>query len=320
MTHQEITEHPVFSNIPSARPCVVVGGANVDIGGYAAGALVAGDSNPGKIRISLGGVGRNIAHNLRLLGLPVQLLTAYGGDLSGQRLERSCAQLGLDLSQALRLPGETTSTYLYLADQTGEMALAVSDMDICQRITPEYLADRLNVLKNARVVVADTNIPGESLQYLAANATAPLFLDPVSTVKAKKLLPILDKIHTLKPNALEAALLSGAAVETEADAEKAVDILLEKGVQRVFLTMGAKGVLAADAGQSVWLPNFPSVSVSTTGCGDSFMAALVWAWTQGLDLQDSARAGLAAGAITLESPETIHPDLCPALLKQRAGL
>ena len=59
---------------------VVVGGVNVDIGGRPSGELVSRDSNPGQVRTSLGGVGRNIAHNLTLLGVDTRLLTAFGDD------------------------------------------------------------------------------------------------------------------------------------------------------------------------------------------------------------------------------------------------
>ena len=59
---------------------VVIGGVNIDIGGRAFGPLKMKDSNPGKVTVSLGGVGRNIAHNLRLLGTEVCLLTALGED------------------------------------------------------------------------------------------------------------------------------------------------------------------------------------------------------------------------------------------------
>ena len=64
----------------------VVGGVNMDIGGQSDGPLVPGDSNPGRVRISLGGVGRNIAHNMALLGLDVRFLTAFGDDLYAQRM------------------------------------------------------------------------------------------------------------------------------------------------------------------------------------------------------------------------------------------
>lgn len=299
---------------------VVVGGVNVDIGGRAAAKLVDADSNPGTVTVSLGGVGRNIAHNLTLLGTDVRMLTAYGDDLYGQRIASSCGELGIDIGHALRVSGAATSTYLYIADEAGEMALALSDMEVCKKITPAYLAANLSMLQNAQVVVADANIPAESLAWLAENCRAPLFCDPVSTAKATKLLPILHRIHTLKPNLLEAELLSGVKVQTEADVEKAARVLLEKGVRRVFISMGAKGIYAATAEEQMWLSNLPGNMVNTTGCGDALMAALVWAYLEDADLKHTALAGLAAGAVAMESAETINPAMSAVALKERMKL
>ena len=61
------------NNLPYA---VVCGGANIDIGAHSFAPLRDRDSNPGRVELSLGGVGRNIAHNMRLLGVPTYLLTA----------------------------------------------------------------------------------------------------------------------------------------------------------------------------------------------------------------------------------------------------
>ena len=296
---------------------VVVGGVNMDIGGCSAGALVAGDSNPGKVRMSLGGVGRNIAHNLSLMGTDVRLLTAYGDDLYGQKIAASCSELGIDMSHALRLSGENTSTYLYITDPGGEMALAVSDMAVCEKITPGYLAANLPLLQNAQVVVCDTNIPAESLIYLAENCNAPIFCDPVSTVKAEKLRPILGRLHTLKPNRLEAELLSGVTIRDRADAAKAAQVLLSTGLRRVFISLGADGCYGATHSGALWMPNFSAEMVNTTGCGDAFMAALVWAYLEGTDLEGTLRAGLAAASIAIESAQTINPAMSATLLKER---
>ena len=297
----------------------VVGGVNIDIGGRSFAPLVAADSNPGQVSMALGGVGRNIAHNMSLLGLDVRLLTAYGDDLYGERVAASCSELGIILSHALHVPGGTTSTYLYLADPAGEMALAVSDMSICEKITPAYLAANLSVLQNAQVIVADANISQESLIFLAENCTVPLFVDPVSTAKAEKLRPILGKIHTLKPNRLEAELLSGVPIHTREDGEKAAAVLTGLGAHRVFLSLGADGVCAAMGAEQIWLPNFPGHMVNTTGCGDAFMAALVWAYLEGTNLETTAKAGLAAGSIAMESAETINPLMSAAALRSRMG-
>lgn len=299
---------------------VVVGGVNVDIGGRAFAPLTAADSNPGSVSFTLGGVGRNIAHNLSLLGTDVRLLTAYGDDLNGERVAASCSTLGIDLSHALRVHDAATSTYLYLTGPDGEMALAVSDMAVCDRITPAYLSANLSLLQNAQLVVADTNISAESLAFLAENLTVPLFIDPVSTKKAEKIRPILSHIHTLKPNRLEAELLSGVPIRTPEDVKRAADVLLGMGVHRLFISLGAEGVYAAMGDESLRLPNLPGTPVNTTGCGDAFMAALVWAYLSGMDLRGTAMAGLAAGSIAMESSETINPRMSAAGLAARMAL
>ena len=302
----------ILSTAPYA---VVVGGANMDIGGRSMGPLVPRDSNPGRVRMSLGGVGRNIAHNLALLGVEVRLLTAFGDDVSAQKLAASCGELGIDISQALQVPNGATSTYLYLAGPDGDMELAVSDMEIYDHLTPAFLQSRSALLSNAQLVVTDTNIPEASLQWLAENCRVPLFADPVSTAKAEKLRPILGKLHTLKPNRLEAELLSGVAITDISSARRAAQALLDTGLRRVFLSLGAGGVLAADHNSALHLPCPPAEMVNTTGCGDAFMAAIAWAYLEGTDLEATARLGLAASAIAMGSAETINPAMSAAAVR-----
>ena len=85
----------------------------------------------------------------------------------------------------------------------------------------------------------------------------------------------------------------------------------------MFISMGADGVYAATEEEQMWLGNIPGQMVNTTGCGDAFMAALVWAYMEGLDLEQTALAGLAAGSIAMESQETINPAMSATALKLR---
>ena len=303
--------------VQTAPYVTVVGGVNVDIGGRPEAALVARDSNPGAVHSSLGGVGRNIAHNMALLGLDTRLLTAFGDDLNAQKLAASCGELGIDISQSPVIPGGRTSTYLFINDERGDMALAVSDMEIYRHLTPQALAQRHKLLDASQVVVLDTNIPEESIVWLAENCAAPLFADPVSTAKAVKLKPVLGKLHTLKPNRLEAELLSGVPITGEASLNKAADALLETGLRRVFISLGAEGVFAADHSGRVQLPCLSAELVNATGCGDAFMAAIAWAYLRGTDLADTARAGLASSSIAMESKETINPAMSEEALESR---
>lgn len=303
----------------SGTYAVVIGGVNIDIGGRSFQPLVPRDSNPGKVVTTLGGVGRNIAHNMSLLGMDVRMLTAFGDDIYGQRIAASCGELGIDLSNALQIPGGTTPTYLFLNDADGDMALALSDMEICEQITPAYLSNHLNLINNARVVVVDTNIPEESIAFLAERCTAPIFADPVSTAKAGKLLPVLGRLHTLKPNRIEAELLSGIRITDNASLEEAAKALLKRGLKRVFISLGTEGVLGAEEGRILRVPCYKATMRNATGAGDSFMAALAWAFVEGMDLETTARSAAAVAAMAIESHETVNPAISPSAVIRRMG-
>ena len=211
--------------VHTAPYVTVVGGVNMDIGGWPSEVPVDRDSNPGAVRMSLGGVGRNIAHNMSLLGLDVRMVTAFGDDLYAQKIAASCGELGIDISQSPVIPEGHTSTYLFINDEKGDMLLAVSDMDIYRHLTPQLLSQRQKLLSGSQVLVIDTNIPAESIAYLAENCPVPIFADPVSTAKAVKLQPVLGRLHTLKPNRIEAeGLLSGIMLDTR-------DFTLHTGVR-----------------------------------------------------------------------------------------
>lgn len=303
--------------VRTAPYVVVVGGVNVDIGGRPSHPLVRRDSNPGRVTMSLGGVGRNIAHNLSLMGAEVKLLTALGDDLYARQIAASCGELGIDLSHALEVPGEATSTYLFISDERGEMELAVSDMDIYRRLTPEWLRGRQSLLDHAQLVVLDANIPEESIRWLADEVKAPLFADPVSTTKAEKLRSVLGKLHTIKPNLIEAQLLSGVEITDGASMDRAVDALLATGLQRVLLSLGGDGIYAADRKERLHLPCCSGRMVNTTGCGDAAMAAVAWSTLEGGSLRETAQAALAAGAVAMESGATINPAMSANALRER---
>ena len=302
----------------SVNPYIaVVGGVNIDVGGRALGPLVSGDSNPGVVRSSLGGVGRNIAHNLALLGADVKLVTALGDDDGARRVRESCRALGVGL-RALTVPDAATGSYLFLCGPDGDMAMALSDMAIYDRLTPERVADALPLLNAAALTVLDANLPAETIEFLAARCAAPLFADPVSAAKAPRLRRALGKLHTPKPNRIEAAALSGVPITDEESLHRAADALLETGLRRVFITLGQDGVLAAEDGAYIRLPNPPAPHrVNASGCGDAFMAALCRAETRGDGLEAAARYALAAAAVAMESAETVNPAMSETLIRSR---
>ena len=126
----------------------IIGGANIDIQGFSKNKFIYNDSNPGSVNISLGGVGRNIGENLSKLGTETKLLTAVGDDLYGKKILNDAKQYGLDLSYTLVMDEESTSNYMCILDENGNMIAAVSNMDIFDRINVDYITEKRKIISN----------------------------------------------------------------------------------------------------------------------------------------------------------------------------
>lgn len=291
-------------------PVYVIGAANIDLTGTPGGHLRPGDSNPGKVTLSPGGVGRNIAENLRLLGREVSLITVLGDDLYGEQLRNHCRNAGIDTRYSLTDPLGRTSTYLCITDEDGELNVAISDMAIQDQLTPRHLAPLVPMLNEAALVIADANVPEESLRFLAQNVTAPLAADPVSVAKAGRLRPLLSRLTLVKPNVPEAELLTGLSIRGDGDLGRAAEALHQSGVRRVYLSLGARGVWADDPQEGgALLPCMTGPIVNTTGCGDAFVSAAADAFLLGMGTLEAARYALAAAALCAEDPAAVNPRL-----------
>lgn len=301
-----------------AKPYVVViGGANMDIAGRATSGLMMRDSNIGSVRLSPGGVGRNIAHNLALLGCDVRLVTAFGGDSQGSSLKESCRSAGIDISASITIEGGSSSTYLFVMDDTGDMLVAINDMGILEELTRERIAERMDLVRGAAVCVVDSNLPERTIAWLTAEAQVPLFCDPISVAKAPKLIGSLSNLHTIKPNLMEAEALSGIHVHDDVSRRLAGKALLDAGVGRVFVSLGTEGLMCLEGNQHLELPCLPSRLVNATGAGDAMMAALVWSYLHDMNLEEAGVAGLAASAIAVEGADTINPLMSETVLLER---
>jgi pseudouridine kinase len=287
----------------------IIGGANIDITGSPYYNLNSNDSNPGKTIMSLGGVARNIAENLSRMGVDIEFITVLGDDLYSKEIKDSCNKLNISLEHSQTISGERTSSYLCITNELGEMQLAISDMEIYENITPSYLEKNLDMINGGVVCIADTNITHESLHYLVNNCKVPIFIDTVSTNKTEKIKNVLHGIHTLKPNIIEAEILSGMKIESMEDLEKATDSIIDKGVKNIFVTSGPKGVYYTDGITKGNILPISTNIVNTTGAGDSYLAAVVWAYLKGFNLEKSAKAGLAASSICIKSNMTVSEDI-----------
>jgi len=280
-----------------AKKVVVVGGINVDITGAPRDKLRLGDSNIGAVRLTSGGVGRNIAENLSRLGFEVELIAPLGSDVYAQLHHKSCEALRIGLSYApvFDLP---SSAYLCMMDGAGDMLAGVNDMAICDAMRPENIDMR--AIDEADAVVLDANLPENTLFAVAERASAPVFADPVSAAKCKRLSYALPYIFAIKPNLMEARELTGC--ETP---EAAAERLLELGVKRAYISLGSDGMYFKDevcAGR-VKVEDVPIINA--TGAGDSATAAIVAGCLCGKNTANAATLACCVAAMTIQSEKAV---------------
>ena len=287
-----------------------IGGANMDIHGRSDQPLVMRDSNPGTLHTSLGGVCRNICENLARLGEDVRLVTVVGDDVHGRSILTGCEQAGIDMSAARVLQGERSSSYISVMDSGGDMLLAMSDMHIIKKLDERLVDDSRALLCGAELVVCDGNLSARAVDRLTSICDRPLYVDPVSTAWAKELKPFIGRFDTVKPNRMELAALADRPVGTMTEIENACNVVLAQGVRRVFVSMGADGMLYKGPEGLIYERSLPfDGMVNATGAGDAAMAGIIHATKRGLDAKRTVQFAMAAGMVAIASPDTISRDM-----------
>ena len=293
-----------------------IGGANMDIHGRSDQPVILRDSNPGTLRLSLGGVCRNVCENLALLGEDVRLVTVLGDDIYGRSILEGCTRAGIDMSGTRVLRGERSSCYISFVDAQGDMLLAMSDMHIVKKLDERIVDDARELLCGAELVVCDGNLSAQSVRRLTQVCTRPLYLDPVSTAWARELRPYVGCFDTVKPNRMELAALTGFPAETPEEIEAACDALIGAGVRRVFVSMGEEGMLYRGPEGFLRGTSRPLLEMANAaGAGDAALAGIVWATRRGLGAREILHTAMAAGMLAASSPDTISREMSPTAVE-----
>lgn len=288
----------------------IIGGTNIDIQGIPYNQLIPEDSNMGEVKVSNGGVGRNIGENLVRLGVAAKLISVIGDDPYGTKILNDARLMGLDMEDSLMLKDGATSIYLSILNESHDMAVAISYMEIYDNMTIDFISRKNHLIENSSLCIIDTNIPIHVIEYiLKTNSNKDFMLDTVSTTKAKKVKHLIGYFHTIKPNKIEAEVLTGIKISNDDDLMLVADYFISKGVKRVFITLGEKGIFYSD-GITTGHINSPKIEiVNATGAGDAFTAALAYAYVNNMEIDETARLGVAASIIALSHEDTINPNM-----------
>ena len=297
---------------------LVLGASIVDIFGFCGRSYAQRDSIPGHIKISFGGVCRNIAENLARVGVNTQFISTLGDDENGKSILEHSKKFGYNMENSLFLEGESTPTYLAILNHQGEMESAVVDMESLNKMDEVFVDGKHEVFENAEYTIVDSDNP-VLLEYILKKyqGKSKFILDPVSAKKARKIRHLIKYFHTIKPNRFETEALCGFKIETNDDLRKAGKFFIEQGVKNVFISLDADGIYyITSEGEEGTLACCEPIDVkNVTGAGDSFVAGIGYGYMNNLNIKDTIKYAVAMSIITITHEETINPKMSHELVK-----
>ncbi|WP_029501527.1 carbohydrate kinase family protein [Lachnoclostridium phytofermentans] len=300
------------------EPYILVFGVSIyDIIGFTNQNYKPHDSNPGKVRVSFGGVCRNIAENMARVGVNTKFISVVGDDEKGRSLLEHAKKMKLDMNDSLIVKGESTPTYMAILNEEGELEAGIVDMKVTEYITEEFIDSKAELFEQADYVVLGADNP-PLLEYILKKfyGKTKFIMDPVSSAKAKHLKHLLPYLHTIKPNRLEAEILCGFPIKDMADVKRAGKHFLELGLQKVFISLDMQGVYYNDS-KSEGLLKADKVSVvNVTGAGDSCVAGLGFGYMNDMNTLNTLKMAIAMSVITIAHEDTIHPDMSYDLVEK----
>ena len=294
-----------------SKEVCVIGGCNIDFIAKSFEKINMKDSNPGTLEYSFGGVGKNIAENLLKMGIENKFISVFGDDVYSREIKDYLKKIGLDFSNSKFLTNRGMSNYISILDENNDLFTAISSMEVLDEINIEFISKLIDLIKSYKYIVMDTNLREDVLEYICKNCpNSKIIVDCVSRKKALKIKKLLKYIYLLKPNIYEAEELTDIPYENESDLEKIVNVFLEKGVQKVFISMGEKGILYADKNENGIVRIKDKLKIeNTSGCGDAAMSGIIYGVVNENDILECAKLGNIAGFITAQSMDTVSKNI-----------
>lgn len=257
------------------KPIICIGAALVDELFHAREEMLLATTIDASVTKTAGGVARNIAHQLAILNVPVQLISVFGDDSDGYWLKSVCQNAGVKLDACITREG-LSGKYTGILKRDGSLYTAFLTNSANHLITPEHLKRNIDLLYTASFLLADANINVETVEWLLAfsrQTGIPFIIEPVSVPPARKFKDQdLKGLYLITPNEDELPVLcSGESTMAQLMAEE----LLKKGVQHIWLHNGKQGSALYSEEKTLSLPA-PNIEViDCTGAGDGSLSGFL---------------------------------------------
>ena len=268
--------------------------------------------------ISYGGIGKNIADSLHRIGLSVSCICAVGSDTSGKELLEDCRQIGVDVSDALIVPGQKSSTYLEIRSLNKKRILINSaNVKLQETLTPEYLQSKAHKLRHALAIVIEDSLSIQSMQYISSNyIQIPIFMVCSKPTRAARYVTFMNQFHGLIASLEIAWAILGEHGDAPVQSALVADIIRQisaKVCGPVLLCYGASEFAYSD-GTRIWLGSYenPSARASIySHYRDTVAAGFIHCLLDESCGEDLIRYVCACRQIVAQSEFIVSHQLCP---------
>jgi ribokinase len=302
-----LTKTPVPSPLSLSRkergaPRIgVVGSSNVDLVTYVDRMPVWGETIAApRFEMSHGGKGANQAVAAAKLGASVVMVSKVGDDMLGDGVLRNFEAANVSTNHVDRVAGQSTGTATILVDRSGDNCILIV-MGANGDLTPADVERAGEDLKTCDLILTQLEVPLETVYAALAFGKrhgVKTVLNPAPAVHDLDM-ERARNASFLMPNETELAILTGLPVESEAEVAAAAQTLVQRGIEAVIVTLGARGALLATGEAARRIAPVKVEAIDTTGAGDAFIGSFARYLAAGLALDAALEKATRYAALSV---------------------
>jgi ribokinase len=282
------------------KKIVVIGSANTDMVVKTDELPTHGETKLGEYFImNSGGKGANQAVTVARLGGDLIFITKVGNDIFGEYTITGLRKEKIDTDFVLIDKNTPSGVALIMVDKEGENYIVVAP-GANSKLSPNDVYQVKDTIAEAEIILIQLEIPIVTISAIieiAKTTGQKVILNPAPAQRLD--FDLLDGLFLITPNETEASLLTGIPVKEELTARKAAQIIHDKGVQNVIITLGAQGAYLHNGTTSRIIHGKKVKAIDTTAAGDVFNGAMAVAISEGMNLEDAAGFANSAAAIAV---------------------
>jgi len=253
----------------------------------------------GKFLMNPGGKGANQSVAASRLGGKVTFISKRGNDLFGNQAVGLLMREGVDIKYIVKDPDLPSGVALITVDSTGENRIVVapgSNGNLLKEDIPSVIFDT----GKFEILLLQLEIPIDTVEYSAVTASEHGIKVILNPAPARKLSDnLLKNTWLITPNETEAETITGVIITDIPSAERAAELIQERGVKNVIITLGEAGAYIKSENYTGLIPGIKVKPVDTTAAGDVFNGALAVAISEGSDLKDAVIFANKAASISV---------------------